>query len=966
MEGIVLVLVCLSPWAFGSTETFFEFLLDVGVALVLALWGARLILEGQLTWKHCPVVLCLGALFLLGTWQLVPLSRPVLTTLSPATARLYDDLLPTQTETLPAGEAREVAAGPVGSTLSVYPTATRAELLRLLAVVLLFAAVRNNIASPAALRRLSFVALVNGSLLALFGLVQYFSSPHGTLFWTYPTDGDVFGPFLNRNHFAWYINLCVGLSLGLLRRPGQGDAGAGKKRRPADEGGARLDRAGEAATGSLGETASRSRRRRRRKRSSDPVQYRPAAGDGRRSWSVRGLLDDPRKLWVLLPITLMVCGAIVSQSRGAVVAAGVAGLVCLLIKAFRGRRLVRLGSALVVPLVLGSALLLWFGLDRVTARFATLGEGNALQASRLSIWTTTVPLVQDYAGWGTGLGTYTYVESLHRTDPLEAGVVYEHAHNEYLELLIESGAAGLVLGLLAAGLILRLAFRAARRAGSPSTRALALGTLFALVATVAHAVVEFGLHIPAIALLVTVIAAQVADLGSADGAEESSGGRPGLFTLRLWGLAPLAGAVTALVLGLILCGASLKAHLVQRLLAAAAQARQDEEDPERLQRAVAYLEDAVALAPEYAQLQCELGQAHLEVIEAAGQEAQATAQVSGAVQATVLPALLSDGTPLAQAARAALPTDVLAGLVVGSFQDRDGKLSREHLGPGLRHCLLARDLCPLLARPQVRLADYAHRLAAGDARGAYLRRAKTLVPFDPEIWYFSGLQELLDGRTDEAWQSWHHSLELSGQRLPDIVHHAAPLLTPAEILDRLLPDKPDLLYQAAFELYPDPEATDPDGLEPLDRRPDAWAARLMLACASASVCVPAPLDPALALVQDYQPAREREPFLVKALALLDAPPGPTEAKDFHLKAQVQWALWQLDAADASYRKALARQGLNPDWHYEYARLLYQEGRRKDARRELFIDMALPSHPWRAGKLLEVVTRERALREDILK
>jgi hypothetical protein len=959
MEGVILVLVCLSPWALGSTETVFEFLLDVGIALVLVLWGARLVLEGQLTWKKCPVVVCLAALFLLGTWQLVPLCRPTLETLSPATARLYQALLPAQAEALPAGEARDVPAGPVGSTLSVYPTATRTELLRLLAVVLLFAAVRNNIASPAALRRLSLVALVNGSLLALFGLVQYFSSPHGTLFWTYPTEGDVFGPFLNRNHFAWYINLCIGLGLGLLRRPGGDDARSEPRHRRRSES---QTTPAEAAGG--GTTGSR-RRRQRRRTSSDPVRYRPSGDEPRTSWSVPGLLDNPRKLWVILPITLMACGVVVSLSRGAVVAAAVAGVVCLLLKASRGRRLARLGSAVVVPLVVGSALLLWFGLDRVTARLATLGEGSSLQASRLSIWATTVPLVQDYARWGTGLGTYTYVESLHRTDPVEAGVVYEHAHNEYLELLIESGVPGLVIGLLAGGCILWLAFRAARRPGSSSTRALALGALFALVATAAQAVVEFGLHIPAIALFVTVIAAQVADLGTGDGAGEATGPSPGWHALRLWGLAPLAGAVTAVVLGLILCGESLRAHLVQRYLAAAAQAREDEEDPERWERAVAYLEDAAALAPDYAQLQFELGHAHLEAIEAARQEAQAVSQVNGVVQATLLPALLSDVSPLTQA-RAAVPTDVVAGLVVGSFRGREAELSRQHLVPGLRHCLLARDLCPLLSRAQVRLADYADRLAAGDSRGNYLGRAKTLVPFDPEIWYFSGLQELLDGRTDDAWESWRRSLELSGQRLPEIVHHAAPVLSPAEILERLLPDKPDLLYQAAFELYPDPEAEGPEGLERLDRRPDGWAGRLVLASAGASACSPGPLDPLLALALDYQPAPEREQFLVRALALLNEPPGPAEAKDFHLRAQVQWALWQLDAADTSYREALARDGLNGDWHYEYARLLYQQGRRKEARRELFIDMAMPSHPWQAGKLLEVISHERAMKEDILK
>jgi hypothetical protein len=96
---------------------------------------------------------------------------------------------------------------------------------------------------------------------------------------------------------------------------------------------------------------------------------------------------------------------------------------------------------------------------------------------------------------------------------------------EYLELLVEGGVPGLALGLVTAGLVLWLARRASRRPESRSTRALALGALFALVATAAHAVVEFGLHIPAVLLLVTVLAAQVAGLedpAGSTGAEEEA------------------------------------------------------------------------------------------------------------------------------------------------------------------------------------------------------------------------------------------------------------------------------------------------------------------------------------------------------------------------------------------------------------------------------------------------------------
>src|SRR5262249_3848780 len=153
------------------------------------LWGLRLLVEGRLSWKQCPVALCLAALFLTGAAQLVPLDRPVLGRLAPGTARLYEELLPARPEVLPFGEQRAPPRPPAGSTLSVSPAARRQELVRFLAVLLLFVIVRNNCASPAALRRLCVVALVNGALLALFALVQFFTSAPHLLYWTIRTEG---------------------------------------------------------------------------------------------------------------------------------------------------------------------------------------------------------------------------------------------------------------------------------------------------------------------------------------------------------------------------------------------------------------------------------------------------------------------------------------------------------------------------------------------------------------------------------------------------------------------------------------------------------------------------------------------------------------------------------------------------------------------------------------------------------
>ena len=454
MEGAVLLMVCLSPWAFGAADPPWEFLLLGGVGVVLALWGAVMLLEGRLTWRKCPVALCLAALYLLGVVQATPLPPPVLAAASPAAARLYGQVLPAQPEALPGGEARAAAPEPPGSTISLYPGATRRELVRLLAVFLLFAAVRNNIASAGAFRRLAVAATANGALLSLFALLQYFSSPHQTVYWAVATGAEVFGPFICRNHFPFYVNLCVGLAAGLLVRYGSSAA----------------------------------------------------------------VLHDSRRLWVGLALVLMLAAVALSLSRGGLVALAGGAALFLALRLARSPRLARLTG---VVLVAGGviALVAWFGADRVKARLATVIDGRAAREDRIPLWSRVMPLAAEYPILGSGYGTFDYLEPTTRTTGEDSGYRYEHAHNDYLEALLEGGVVRLGLSLLALGLVIWLGARAFLRGGD----GLALGGLFGVAAVAVHSFFDFGLHIPAIAVLTTVVCADLCGgRGSADGGDAGS------------------------------------------------------------------------------------------------------------------------------------------------------------------------------------------------------------------------------------------------------------------------------------------------------------------------------------------------------------------------------------------------------------------------------------------------------------
>src|SRR5207244_13249947 len=129
---------------------------------------------------------------------------------------------------------------------------------------------------------------------------------------------------------------------------------------------------------------------------------------------------------------------------------------------------------------------------------------------------------------------------------------------------------------------------------------------------------------------------------------------------------------------------------------------------------------------------------------------------------------------------------------------------------------------------------------------------------------------------------------------------------------QLVPDRPGLVLAAASHLYPNPKAT-----------------------------------------------AERQPFLDKVLALLEKQPAPLKAEELHVKALLHWSAGQETKALAAFQAALAQDPHQFNWRYEFARLLHQEKRLRDARHVLrTVLQQQPGHT-QARELLKVVERQIA-------
>jgi O-antigen ligase len=191
---------------------------------------------------------------------------------------------------------------------------------------------------------------------------------------------------------------------------------------------------------------------------------------------------------------LLVIGILLNASLAALALAVpvLAFSILLLPAGWRQRRLIAPVGA--VALV---AALLALGNASVRSDLAGVSDLGSIQ-SRQHMWSATADSIAATFPVGTGLGTFAHVYAL-QDDPSAVDSSYvNHAHNDYLELILELGLPGLLLIL--AGLI----WWGASAIGvwrSPSSTTLAKAATIASAALLAHSLVDFPLRTAGLATL---------------------------------------------------------------------------------------------------------------------------------------------------------------------------------------------------------------------------------------------------------------------------------------------------------------------------------------------------------------------------------------------------------------------------------------------------------------------------------
>jgi O-antigen ligase len=199
-------------------------------------------------------------------------------------------------------------------------------------------------------------------------------------------------------------------------------------------------------------------------------------------------------LFALVPTVAL----LLSTSRGGIISFVVQLIILvllLLIRRVRSRQMI-VGGLVVVTAALAVS---WIGVQQLLNRFSNLQSLEVSGGKRTSMRHDTWRLFLDHPVMGTGLGTFQMVFPPY--DSLYDGRVVNHAHNDYVEALAETGVVGGLFSAWFIGWVLLTSLKGLAEPGNAFGSVLNLSGLIAFCGMLVHSVVDFNLHIPANALL---------------------------------------------------------------------------------------------------------------------------------------------------------------------------------------------------------------------------------------------------------------------------------------------------------------------------------------------------------------------------------------------------------------------------------------------------------------------------------
>jgi len=407
IESLLVFLLVFTPLAYGAVHPWSIALFEIIAALMAMLWIFKMLSNGRLEFVRNPITPCIflfiGYVFLQYFLSQYPIPN-------------------TQY-----------------SIRSIYPWATKTELLKLISCVMIFLVTLNTIKTKRQITRILSVIITVGFSMSIFYLMRYFGAPAPR-------------GFINPDHFSAYLGMIIPLSLGLLIVP-----------------------------------------------SLTPERE---EGTNHEPWTM-----NHGRIMLLFSILMTSAALFFTMSRGGMFSF-IAALLFIAFLVSTRRSMKNKGWLILAITVFIILIIAWLGATPVVERILSVKAEIASRyyGGRLPIWQGTIGIIKDNFIFGTGLGTFNYIFPKYQP----VGIIakhYTYAHSDFLELLSEVGIVGFALTLVCGLWTVVYLFRRFRQRHDPWVVGISLCGFGSLTAIFIHSFTDFNLHIPANAILLSIILA---------------------------------------------------------------------------------------------------------------------------------------------------------------------------------------------------------------------------------------------------------------------------------------------------------------------------------------------------------------------------------------------------------------------------------------------------------------------------
>ena len=458
---LYLIILILSPLLFGAVHTYAYTLMALGVlagTLLLVIKDIRKdhvsgVYQFQFPLTSLNFVFVVLLAFLI--FQAVSLPESLLELLSPE-ARVVGQ------KSLPASSAL-ISESPIRDwfSLSPYYYPVRMSIIRFSVYGLFFLGLSQILNSQKRIELTIFLILITGCFETLYGLAQTYSgSGHIWWFKKLAYYRDVTGTYINRNHFAGLMEMCLLLAAAYA--------------------------------------AALSGRKKKRKIISDyKISLR-----AKLSRYLSGEQRFNKRTLILFSGAITGIGLVFSASRGGMISAAGA-MLCMSFLFILRKNHRQKGLIILFLFLITSVYALHIGVEYPIGRFAYLDRDFETRSRYAQ---KTMDMFEDYKVTGIGVGNFQYAYPKYQAAE-DKNIFIRHAHNDWAQFLAEAGITGFCLLLAGIFYYIYRTIRLWRKRTDPFAICLGVAPLAVITAIAIHSYTDFNLHIPANCLMLTAIMA---------------------------------------------------------------------------------------------------------------------------------------------------------------------------------------------------------------------------------------------------------------------------------------------------------------------------------------------------------------------------------------------------------------------------------------------------------------------------